>query len=181
MTDHICSIFEDGARCTRPTYARTWCATHYRRFLVHGDPYHRRQYSGPSECQRPECERPVKARGLCSLHDHRRKRGLPLDGVPASKYTPLADRFWAKVAVGEPEDCWEWQACRRPAGYGQLMVNKRPVGAHRISYQLAHPGEDIDGLLIRHKCDNPPCVNPAHLEPGTYQDNADDRVARAHR
>jgi hypothetical protein len=58
------------------------------------------------------------------------------------------------------------------------MVNKRPVGAHRISYQLAHPGEDIDGLLIRHKCDNPPCVNPAHLEPGTYQDNADDRVAR---
>jgi uncharacterized protein (DUF433 family) len=40
-------------------------------------------------------------------------------------------------------------------------------------------GVDIDGLLIRHRCDNPPCVNPGHLEVGTPADNAADMVSRS--
>jgi hypothetical protein len=39
-------------------------------------------------------------------------------------------------------------------------------------------GVDVEGMLIRHSCDNPPCVNPAHLSVGTNADNAADMVSR---
>jgi hypothetical protein len=50
------------------------------------------------------------------------------------------------------------------------------IKAHRVSLMLA--GVDIGDLLIRHSCDNPPCVNPAHLSVGTHADNAADMVSR---
>jgi hypothetical protein len=52
--------------------------------------------------------------------------------------------------------------------------------AHRVAYVLANglTFDDIEGLVVRHKCDNPACVNPLHLELGTQQDNIDDKVVR---
>jgi hypothetical protein len=49
--------------------------------------------------------------------------------------------------------------------------------AHRVSYEH-FVGAIPSGLLVRHKCDNPPCVRPDHLEPGTHRDNALDCVSR---
>ncbi|WP_424324861.1 HNH endonuclease [Gordonia sp. (in: high G+C Gram-positive bacteria)] len=49
--------------------------------------------------------------------------------------------------------------------------------ASRAAFQ-AWVGEIPDGALVRHKCDNPPCINPAHLELGTKADNANDAVLR---
>ena len=91
---------------------------------------------------------------------------------------PVAERFWEKVNVCSPDDCWEWKAFRSEWGYGLLNVNGHPESAHRISYEL-HFGCIPDGMFVCHKCDNPPCVNPSHLWLGTHQDNTDDRTQKS--
>lgn len=127
-------------------------------------------------CTLPDCSRPHKGRGLCDLHIQRLRR----TGTTASPVRTLAERFWEKVAKAGPDDCWLWTAALNEHGYGVMRPEGRRSGptvkAHRVSAQLA--GMDIEGLFVRHACDNPPCVNPAHLEPGTPKDNADDMIAR---
>lgn len=79
-------------------------------------------------------------------------------------------RFGDQVLVGD--GCWEWQGSLAYAGYGRLRVGpqSRSMGAHRYSYELL-VGPIPEGLEIHHKCMNPPCVNPAHLEPVTREEN----------
>jgi plasmid maintenance system antidote protein VapI len=84
--------------------------------------------------------------------------------------------FWSKVAISTPDECWIWQG-RKPEGYGRIFLDGKTYPAHRIAYELTN-GPIPEGLLIRHKCDNPPCCNPAHLLPGTLLDNVMDRVER---
>lgn len=90
-------------------------------------------------------------------------------------------RFWSKVDVmPSTQDCWEWQGCRKAKGYGRFRIpgsRRHTENAHRIAYSLVN-GKIPTGLLIRHKCDNPRCCNPAHLETGTIADNSRDMVER---
>ncbi|MGT2513846.1 HNH endonuclease [Sphingomonas panni] len=72
--------------------------------------------------------------------------------------------------------CWEWSGFRDHQGYGSLYWSG-VYRAHRFSYKVIY-GIDPGSLLVRHKCDNPPCVNPDHLELGTAQQNSDDCVSR---
>jgi hypothetical protein len=93
---------------------------------------------------------------------------------------PLATRFWAKVAKTGPEDCWNWIGAKDNHGYGIIADTKRrpaPLKAPRVSWEL-HFGAPATGLVVRHKCDNPGCVNPNHLEIGTQRDNARDTAKR---
>ena len=78
------------------------------------------------------------------------------------------------------ENCIEWTGAKDGKGYGKVIVKGRSVGAHRIAYCEANGVglEDIVGLCVRHKCDNPPCVSPEHLELGTHADNMRDRSER---
>src|SRR5687767_4720826 len=93
--------------------------------------------------------------------------------MPASR--PLSERFWEKVR--KTDGCWLWTASRNAKGYGQIMYQRRPIHAHRVSWQLAN-GPIPDGLCVLHRCDNPQCVNPGHLFLGTIVDNNRDMFAK---
>lgn len=87
------------------------------------------------------------------------------------------ESFWSSVKRPSPAACWLWQGTVAGKGYGQIRWNGAKVYVHRLAYELTH-GTIPDGIIIRHKCDTPLCCNPAHLEPGTYLENANDRVVR---
>lgn len=85
----------------------------------------------------------------------------------------VEDRFWTSVVKGGVEDCWVRTTAPWGDGYTAIRVDGVKVGAHRFSYELHHrplkPGEKV-----LHSCDNPPCVNPAHLRVGSQGDNVAD-------
>ena len=83
-------------------------------------------------------------------------------------------RFMQKVRVSP--FCWWWTACVNPNGYGWFSFNGAPMNSHRAAYMLfrGDPGD----LLVRHTCDNRLCVNPEHLELGSYLDNMRDMTDR---
>lgn len=86
----------------------------------------------------------------------------------------LRARFEANVEQGEPDACWPWTGTIRRKGYGQLSHQRRAILAHRLAWELAH-GPIPEGLQVCHRCDNPPCCNPAHLFLGTAADNQRDK------
>lgn len=88
---------------------------------------------------------------------------------------PIEEKFWAKVQ--KTETCWLWIGTCNNQGYGETRLHNRYCLAHRASYELAY-GPFAARLDVRHKCDNPPCVNPEHLELGTHLENMRDSVER---
>lgn len=87
------------------------------------------------------------------------------------------ERFWEKVEIGEAGDCWEWTAYKTKKGYGRFQLSGSPERAHRVAWALTF-GPVPDGLFVCHHCDNPGCVNPAHLFIGTNSDNQLDSVCK---
>lgn len=88
-----------------------------------------------------------------------------------------AERFKDKVEACPVSGCHLWTGALTSWGYGHLTLRRRTYKAHRISYAEAY-GEIPAGMVVRHKCDTPACVNPLHLELGTDADNAADKAVR---
>lgn len=105
-------------------------------------------------------------------HYHRWRR----HGDPGYQRPTVEERFWAKVDVRGPDECWPWTAGLFYTGYGQFQLDGRARVAHSIAYELSD-GEIPEGLVMDHVCHNADegcaggwscphrrCCNPAHLE-----------------
>ncbi|MFZ1361336.1 MAG: HNH endonuclease signature motif containing protein [Candidatus Nanopelagicales bacterium] len=137
-------------------------------------------------CKIDGCDRTnIMARGWCGPHYKRWYRhGDPQ--APIHRRAPdgatLEDRLryvgWQEVQK-RPDltPCWEWQGLKDRAGYGRVWDGKRVAAAHRAAFETWNDPIQT-GLLVCHRCDNPPCMNPEHLFLGTDQQNLDDAVAK---
>ena len=91
----------------------------------------------------------------------------------------MEERFWNKVDIRGPDDCWEWTGgrsqTRRKETYGLFRIykDKGMRSTHRVAWELVY-GPIPKGLCVLHSCDNPLCCNSEHLFLGTQQDNVDD-------
>lgn len=86
-------------------------------------------------------------------------------------------RLLNKAISTEQGKCWEWSGAAYKGGYGRLSVYDKVRPAHRLAFTVFN-GPIPDGLHVLHSCDNPKCINPAHLFAGTHQDNMADKCAK---
>jgi hypothetical protein len=93
---------------------------------------------------------------------------------------PVIDRFWKKVAIAKENECWVWIGRIGSYNYGVFDLDNKAIRAHRFSY-IIHFGEipsSPPDLCVCHTCDNPSCVNPAHLWLGTRSQNMQDKIKK---
>lgn len=127
-------------------------------------------------CSFDGCGRPARSLGLCAGHYNQKQLGKPLKPLQVQHHgLSEYDRFSLSYRAAGPNDCWEWLKSRHNAGWhGQWRASDGRIElAHRAAWRLMR-GEIPLGLCVLHKCDNPGCVNPAHLFLGTQSDNASD-------
>lgn len=96
------------------------------------------------------------------------------------KLSNVAQRFWSKVRVLGPDECWLWLAATKGVPgkrYGNFWNGQRHVGAHCFAWTLDR-GSIPTGMWVLHRCDVMLCVNPRHLFIGTAVDNNLDMAAK---
>lgn len=126
------------------------------------------------ECTAGMCNKTrKKGDGLyCSMHRARLTRRGRLD-------KPSYMEVIFRNSKTMPSGCIEWQGYRNKLGYGRRRFRGEKQLVHREVYSLIHGGRPIpSGLLVCHRCDNPSCINPAHLFLGTHKDNCQDAIKK---
>lgn len=118
------------------------------------------------DCKTPNC---------CNPHHH--KVGVRGSQPRSFTLSDFLKKLSANTAIAGPSECWEFTGRRTQGNYGSVKLGNTSMLAHRLAY-MAHKGDIPAGMLVRHTCDNPPCVNPRHLLTGTDADNSRDKILR---
>ncbi|QKY78955.1 HNH endonuclease [Arthrobacter phage Jinkies] len=149
-------------------------------------PLERIFYPANLTCAVDDCGKPAKSRGKCQVHAMREKRAADRAAGRVTRvahWATLEERLrytgWVEV-VRRPElgACWEWKGMLDKKGYGRANVGQQKTrAAHRAAYEVWNGELDPD-LMVCHSCDNPPCINPAHLFPGDQFVNMGDAKAK---
>jgi HNH endonuclease len=85
----------------------------------------------------------------------------------------------ARKSIVRENGCHEWDGATDGRwGYGSIAISGVMRKAHRVAWEVANGVKVPAGKVVRHTCDNPPCVNPAHLVLGTQRQNVQDMFAR---
>lgn len=130
-----------------------------------------------STCSIDSCDRSARCRGMCMTHyGNLYKYGHAIPRRDWSIEETLDDCGWDITEA----DCWEWRGDRNELGYGRLTLTRKNLHkarVHRLMFER-YFGPIPDGMIVRHKCDNPPCSNPDHLELGTMAENSRDMIDR---
>jgi hypothetical protein len=104
-------------------------------------------------------------------------RPIPIE-IGSHAWMMVESRFWRMTNKRGPDDCWDWTGSgHNKDGRGLLTIDGKRYFASRISWAIHHR-QDPGQKFALHKCDNPPCVNPAHLFLGSYVDNNRDKCAK---
>lgn len=96
---------------------------------------------------------------------------------------PDRDKFWSKVLIAGPDECWPWMGAisERYGIVGTTRVEDSrdtTIRAHIVAFCFHNEYRPGAGIKVCHSCDNPPCCNPRHLWSGTHQDNMTDMVSK---
>lgn len=98
---------------------------------------------------------------------------------PEKLLDSLRLRLAERSQYDESTGCTLYIGFRTKKGYGKLSIGKRKLRAHRAAAFVAGLLPSLDSpLLVRHKCDNPPCIDDKHLLVGSAQNNSNDMVER---
>ena len=169
--------------CRKPVRCRGLCESHYRKWKrgsisVPRVPPRKGMPAQGRVCSSENCDRGADAKGLCLMHYKRQRRwGSPTGSAPRAS---LKEYFDARVRAGDVVParpglgrCVEWIGGKNPAGYGlarHRTLWRRNAFAHRVALRL--DGQTLPaGLVVDHLCRNRACVNPAHLELVTNEEN----------
>lgn len=130
-------------------------------------------------CNIEECKKESRNGAWCSMHEARiRRHGDPnAKNKPGLGPRPVEKTLQMLVPDRPSNGCWVWRGHSDAKGYGRVSRKGKQRQAHRVIYEH-FKGPIPDDLILRHTCDNPPCVNPSHLLTGTIQDNNQDAVDR---
>lgn len=116
------------------------------------------------------------------------------DDLTVEQRELIAARLVAR-SIKQHSGCWEVQGQPVHSGHMQISIGTpAPVGrglraprrrkyyarvrAHVFAWEMAHKRRVPAGLVVMHSCDNPRCVNPAHLSIGTQAENVRDSIRK---